>query len=184
MRRWVDVKGYEGLYQVSHDGHVRSLPDIDPRGRFMPGQILSQRANDKGYLCVVLSRGNQSKTHKVHRLVACAFLSPDPSRPQVNHRNGVKTCNSFENLEWSTNGENQAHRYQVLRHTPAMLGRTGANCPNSKAVRGRCVKTGVVTEYGSAAEASRALGKGSGSAISLAANGNLRSAYGVVWEWA
>lgn len=177
-RIWMDIPSAP-CYQVSDDGYIRSLPDIDHRGQFMSGRILKPKLNAKGYLTLQI----RGKSYRVHRLVAGAFVPNPNGKPQVNHRDGIKTNNRADNLEWSTNGENQKHRYDVLNHTPYPLGRTGAACPNSKTTRGTCLTSGAITEYGSAEEAARALGKGSGSAISMAARGLLQQAYGYRWEY-
>lgn len=179
VRTWADIPSAPG-YQVSDDGYVRSLPDIHPtNGRFMTGRVRKTRLNKKGYETIAIL----GQDHRVHRLVAEAFVQNPDNKPQVNHKDGVKTNNRAGNLEWSTNGENQKHRYEVLKHVPAMLGKTGAACKNSKATRGTCLKTGVIIEYGSAEEAGRALNKGSGSAIGMAARGLIQQAYGYRWEY-
>jgi hypothetical protein len=178
-REWKDVRGLVGRYQVSDDGYVRSLPDIDLRGRFMTGCILKAGVTEKGYLHVSLG----GKSYRVHRLVAQAFISNPDKLPQVNHKDGVKSNNHWLNLEWSTNGENQKHRYRVLKHTPHLLGRTGSLCPNSKPIEGRCVKTGKRVRYAGASEAARALGLRSGASISMAANGRLRTSAGYIWSY-
>ena len=177
-RVWKDIAGLEGRYQVSSDGFVRSLPDIDGRGRFMPGIILSATATDGGYSRVLML----GKDHKVHRLVAQAFLDNPNNHPQVNHLNGVRTDNQVGNLEWCSNSENQIHKYLVLGAKPAMLGRRGARCANSKRVIATNVTTGIQTGYESASEAARILGF-SQSGISMAARGDLRSYKGFQWQY-
>ena len=178
MRQWADVKGLEGRYQVSDDGFVRSLPDIDERGRFMPGFVLKAKLTSKGYMVVVLC----GKSRRVHRLVAETFIPNDANLPQVNHKDGRKANNKVGNLEWTNNSANQLHRYSVLKHKPAMLGRTGALCKNSKPVRGLNLSTGEHLEFAAASEAARALSISS-SGISLAARGGLASYKGWQWEY-
>lgn len=146
----------------------------------MPGSILSPKVNKKGYLSVPLSPDRV--THRVHRLVATAFIPNDENKPQVNHKDGNKDNNKVENLEWSTNSENQQHRYVALNHTGPMTGRTGANCKNSKPVRCVNVETREVRCYPGASEAARHTGFHP-SGISACASGRLRSYKGWQWEY-
>lgn len=178
-REWRDVLGFEGQYQVSDDGYVRSLPDIDWRGRFMSGRIMSQAVNEKGYETLVL----RGESRRVHRLVAEAFLpKPAPEKNQINHKNGNKRDNRVCNLEWCDNSENQRHRYEVLNHRGAMTGRTGANCKNSKPVVGTCILTREVRRYPGASEAGRQLGI-HGSAVAGCASGRTKQAGGWIWVY-
>ena len=74
---WVDIKGYEGLYQVSNLGKVRSVDrEVIRNGRItkLKGKVLKQNVDSKGYLCVNLSKENKTKTVRVHRLIAIAFI--------------------------------------------------------------------------------------------------------------
>lgn len=104
MEQWKSVVGYEGLYEVSSFGNVKSLDRVIhlPNGGTYtkPGRIMGKRADKYGYVTVVLRRDNVSKTLKVHRLVAMAFLKNPQNLPQVNHKDENKCNNIPENLEW------------------------------------------------------------------------------------
>jgi len=101
---WKDVVGYEGHYQVSNLGNVRSLKRNNSK-------LLKARLNHNNYCIVRLYKDNDWRQFRVHRLMAMAFISNPLNKPQVNHINGVKTDNRLENLEWCTNSENQIHAY-------------------------------------------------------------------------
>lgn len=111
---WKPVKGFEGEYEVSNFGRVKSLDTIQRRsnGRVMcdfkiKGKILKPFRTGKGdgYYTVSI----HGKFYKVHRLVATAFVPNPCNLPQVNHIDGDKTNNSVNNLEWVTNLENMQH---------------------------------------------------------------------------
>lgn len=113
MENWVPIDGYEGLYEVSDTGMVRSLKRATTSGR-----VLSQRVGTGGYLNVCLCKDNCKKTFVVHRLVARAFLDNPEGKPEVNHKNGIRADNRAENLEWVTRSENERHAYEVLGKSP------------------------------------------------------------------
>lgn len=101
---WKDVPGYEGLYQVSDQGRVKSFK------RYKHGKVLKQGFSTKGYRQVQLSdREMVPRYHGVHRLVALAFIPNPENKPQVNHKDLDKKNNDQENLEWSTGQENVDH---------------------------------------------------------------------------
>jgi hypothetical protein len=117
MEIWKDIKGYEGLYQVSNTGKVRSLDRI-VKGklnstRLIKGKELSATDNGRGYLKVALQLDgrNTRKIYKVHRLVAEAFIPNPLNKSEVNHINCIKTDNRVSNLEWNTSSENSSHAY-------------------------------------------------------------------------
>ena len=104
---WKDIEGYEGLYQVSNMGRVRSLDRIivykDGRVWNCKGRILKNVKGKNGYLYVNLSKvGNVGKPQNIHRLVAIAFIPNPDNLPQVNHKDEDKTNNTVDNLEWCT----------------------------------------------------------------------------------
>lgn len=102
MEEWKDIKGYEGLYQVSTMGRVRSLPRKNARGQQLKGRYLKPLTTSDGYLCVRPFKGGKGRTILVHRLVAQAFIPNPDNKPVINHKNEVKTDNRIENIEWAT----------------------------------------------------------------------------------
>ena len=103
---WRDIGGYEGLYQVSNLGRVRSL---NCRGHKGCIGILTPRLDGKGYEMVALYKEGKARNTKVHRLVAQAFIPNPNNYPQVNHKDEDKTNYNVDNLEWCTNEYN--HNY-------------------------------------------------------------------------
>lgn len=138
---WRDISGYEGLYQVSNSGNVRSM-----NYNKKPGNIkeLKQKLRNNGYLEVHLSKDGKRKYFLVHRLVAEAFLENPDNKPQVNHIDGDKSNNNVSNLEYATNSENQRHAYDNgLKNAQKVCE------SNRKSVR--CITTGK--EFNSITEA-------------------------------
>lgn len=103
---WKPIEGFP-KYKVSNLGRVKSLGFINNLGHFRKGIILKPWDDGKGYLKVQLHK----KSFRVHRLVAQEFIPNPENKPQVNHKNGIKSDNRVENLEWVTNAENTQHAY-------------------------------------------------------------------------
>ena len=99
---WVDIVGYEGHYQISNDGQVKSLKGGKER-------ILSPTYNQAGYLKVCLCKNGTKKNHKIHRLVALAFVPGYQEGYVVNHIDENKTNNHVSNLEWISIRDNNNH---------------------------------------------------------------------------
>lgn len=97
-----DIPGYEGRYSITEDGRVWSYPKHFKKGKFLI-------ACGNRYLHVELWKNNKGKLIHVHRLVAITFLENPLNLPMVNHKNGIRTDNRVENLEWCTNDYNMRH---------------------------------------------------------------------------
>jgi hypothetical protein len=162
---WRDIPGYEGRYQVSDGGGVRSIfyQSLTP---------LKPWLNNMGYLCVTLYKDRKRTKQLVHRLVATVFI-PNPhqdDRTQINHKNGVKTDNRAANLEWCSNQENAMHSAYVLRNETTITKRPVI-----------CLDTGVI--YASVSEAARRVG-GCNQNIVKCCQGTRKHAKGLRWAYA
>lgn len=174
---WKDIPGFEGLYQASNFGRVKSLERVvrrkDAHGGYTcfryKEKILSACKNSSGYMVVPL--GKRHKTVSVHRLVALTFIPNPFCKEQVNHINGDRSDNKVENLEWCTNRENQRHAVDILK--------THENLPQCRPVR--CVETGEV--FRSAISAARG-DRSKGCRISSVCNGayGYKTCDGYHWE--
>jgi hypothetical protein len=129
MEVWKDVNGFEGLYQVSNLGRVKSLERFVVNwagtNSLRKQKFLSIRKSKLGYLDVKLCKDSIKYPLRVHRLVAMAFIPNTDKKTQVNHINGIKTDNRVENLEWVTGSENKIHAF-----------RTGLQKPNFGTIAG------------------------------------------------
>lgn len=113
---WKDIKGYEGLYQVSNMGRVKSLKRISLDGRRIEEKILKYKRAGRGqYQCVRLYKNNTSKYKTIHRLVAEAFVPNPNNLPQVNHKDENSKNNIYSNLEWCTGKYNVNYGTRNLR---------------------------------------------------------------------
>lgn len=116
---WKDVPRYEGYYQVSNYGRIKSLPRIivysDGRKYFYDGVLLKQKHDHGGYCAVELTKNSNLETFKVHRLVATVFIPNPNNLPQINHKDENKDNNCVNNLEWCDAAYNNSYGTKIER---------------------------------------------------------------------
>ena len=184
-----DIKGFEGYYQVSNLGIVKSLERKVWCGRgrgyykTIPEKILKAGDDGSGYLQVVLCKGGKDKPCKVHRLVAEAFLENPDNLPDINHIDENSHNNNVNNLEWCTRKYNINYGTRNIR---AGKSNSKANTNNPKlsiAVISINKISGLITEFPSTMEAERVLGIDH-SHIVKCCKGRQKSAGGFYWMYA
>lgn len=126
IERWRAVPGYEGSYEVSDLGRVRSVDRITTHGHRRRGVVLKPIPHERGYPMVNLWRGNVQRMQLVHRLVLLAFVGPAPSGHETLHGDGDTTNAALSNLSWGTHSENEfdqvdhgTHRNASKTHCPS-----------------------------------------------------------------
>ena len=173
--RWKDIPGYEGLYQASNYGQIRSVDNIQHvlwHGKIVEkhkhGRLIKQGKHRGGYKVVWLSKHGTVKAHTVHRLIANTFIQNPNNLPEVNHIDGNKENNKIDNLEWVNRTENLLHAYKKL------------NRSNGNEKRIVCVETGMT--YKSIRQAANDYSISS-SAIQEVLRGRNKTAKGKHWEY-
>lgn len=133
--RWSSIRGFEGFYEISTLGRVKSLARVVQKsnGAMMriKERIMKPRSQKSGHLLIWLCRNGQSQARNVHRLVADAFLSPCPEGMECCHNNGIASDNRLENLRWDTRSKNIKQSYEDGR-TVKVPGLKGLAHPCSK----------------------------------------------------
>ena len=174
---WKDVEGYEGIYQVSNLGRVKSLarliePSNGKRPYWIYECIMSQYKESTGYMNVKLSKNGRHKSAFVHRLVAQAFHPNPDNLREVNHKDENKTNNRVDNLEWCSTSYNVQYGTSMQRrkktmHVPILCYDLNGN---------------LVKEYESLSQACEELSLGKGN-LWKALNNRIHSLGGYRWKY-
>lgn len=190
MEIWKQVVGYENLYEVSSIGRVKRVGGIEffksRRGNLVSrtrkgGIIVLKEA--KGYLRAHLCMGGKAKPIMAHRLVAIAF-TPNPNNyPEINHKNGIRSENRVENLEWCTKSQNIRHCYDVLKRpiSPNVINVYGGNHPASTPIFQYDLSGNFIKEWSSAIEIQRELSIHSPNVIACC-RGRQQTSGGFIWR--
>ena len=196
---WKDIEGYEGLYQVSNLGDVRSL-------KYAGGnkvKLLKQTTNKGGYKQVILHKDGKRKNYKVHRLVAMVFISNPNNYKEVNHKDENPSNNDVSNLEWCTSEYNKNYGTRTKRASESLKGKhrseetkkkiseskkgkyKGKDSPNAKPILMYDKKGNFIKRFECIHDANEYLGKGKYcSAISMCLTGRRKTAYGYIFRYA
>lgn len=173
---WKPIKGYEGAYEVSSLGNVKSVKRTIVRGGISQTVneriLLPKKAKNNGYLIVGLHVGGHVRYKYVHRLVAEAFLGVPVGGGEVNHKNEVKTDNRLENLEWCSHIDNVNYGTGRERHDAAI--RIPVSCYT--------LEGELVRHYGSITEAGKDLGVLK-SSVWAALSGKSKTCKGMIWKY-
>lgn len=175
---WKDIEGYEGRYQVSNLGNVKSL-NYRNSGY---AKNLTPKCNNSNRLWVELTNGKSKRQLLVHRLVAAAFIPNDNNYPEVNHKDENPHNNNASNLEWCTRQYNVAYYYHRHPHGADRNSTDKYRCGKDKPV-GQFNKDGHLVNYW---DNSRAIFLETGMSdwsISECCRGNRKTAYGYIWQY-
>lgn len=183
---WKDITDYEGYYQVSNLGNIRSCDrkiyskNGNPLTPYTirKSQKIKHNVNKFGYCQVGLHKDGKMKLLLVHRLVATAFIKNPNILPEVNHLDGNKENNTASNLEWCTRKRNRVHAYQIGLQKPLI----GSEVPNSKSVLQYDTDGNFIKKFGSLAEAARSV-NGNYQGITCVCIGKHKTAYGYIWKY-
>ena len=188
---WKDIRGYEGLYQISDFGRVKSLKrtTTGKHIRKVPEKLIALNVNKDGYIQVNLWKDNKLKRYKTSQLVALNFIDNPNNKLTVNHKDGIKSNNNIENLEWMTIKENLRHAYDMQLKKPPSdynkeMSRQYDIKHKSKSVNQIDLKSGnIIKTWFSMSDVSRSLNI-SVSCISKCCTGKFKQTNGFRFEYA
>ncbi len=183
IEKWKDIQGYEGMYQVSNMGRVKSLERITKfknrdYTRIEQEKILTPAKHHKGYLKAQLRKNGKNKAFFIHRLVAQSFIPNPENKSTVNHKNGIKTDNRVENLEWMSNQENMKHAYDNNIRNNDKVSEAKWKKVAQYSLDGQLIK--IYDSVKQAVEENKGFRQ---SGISSCARGTYKTSHGYVWKY-
>lgn len=178
---WKDIKEYEGIYQVSNLGRVKSLSRFhktDERysliGYTSKERILKPGTDGWGYLYVALSKDKKRKNKRIHRLVAETFIPNIKNLQQVNHIDGNKKNNKVDNLEWCTYGHNEKEAYRLGLKQSRIKGKPLYQCD---------LNGNIIKKWNSINEIAKAMNYSSGTICSCCNKKRNKTYKGFIWRY-
>ena len=192
---WRDIPHYEGLYQVSNLGQIRSIDRFVRRGigttKMLKGIILNPLFQRNGYMFVILSKNGKTKRMAIHRAVALAFIPNPDNKSEVNHINEDKRDNRVSNLEWITIHDNRCYGTRIERGIAnrdqtgkknGMFGRKGAMNPQSRKILQYDLSGNFIREYENIRIAAE-MTNSNPSSISRVAKGYIKQTNSFIWRY-
>lgn len=170
MEEWKDIEGYEGLYQVSSEGRVKSLRN---------NKALKPKTDKKGYAVICLCKNNTKHYFKINRLVAKAFIPNPHNLPCTNHKNCIPNDNRVENIEWCDWKYNNHYGNRINKARTKMVNNPGI----SKIVYKYTVDGEFIEQYPSANEAQRNIGIEKSRGVSMCCRGVIPTFKGYKWSY-
>ena len=165
---WKDIEEYDGIYQISNQGNVKSLQN------YRKGSILKPRLK-KGYYQIGLRKNSKRKWYAVHRLVAQAFIPNPDNLPQVNHKDEDKLNNNVGNLEWCSASYNNCYGTRLQR--------VSENNKLRKPVIKYDMENNFIEKYSSVCEATRKNNVSSAPSISECCRGKIKQVKGFIYRF-
>lgn len=181
---WKDIKGYEGLYQISNLGNIRKLRFINNICNKEKIFNITQQKQNSGYLKVMLYKNGVYENKLVHRLVAETFLNNKNNYSDINHKDGNKENNKVDNLEWCTKSYNMIHAYKNGLWKSPNKGRYRGD--SYKAIKVEMINketNEVIRVFNSLIEAADYMNKNCSGHIVSCCKGKLKTAYGYKWRY-
>jgi hypothetical protein len=186
IEHFMPIPDYEGLYEVSNTGRIKSLARTVSIGlgrkQSKPNLYKKQHIGIHGYYSTGLSNGGKTKTVLVHRIVAEAFLPNPQGFRCVNHKDGNKLNNNLDNLEWCSHSQNEIHAYETGLKKGAWFGRRGSAHPRARTVKQLSLSGQLIRLWDSMTEAATQLGIRS-IGISSVCAGYDKTYKGFKWEY-